>query len=141
MIEPGNNRTDLSVADLPQPPPLPESPTDEEFRRWEIEARAFWSTHDSAPYWDLMEDVTDAPPLGLAVGPGREGSRARQRPPAEQVELLSVELPRWLIYAVAQRAEARLTSVDNLLRLWLAERLSKEGPGAAARARVDVDRP
>lgn len=134
MIEPDKNRSDSSVADLPQPPRLPESATDEEFRRWEMEAREFWSSHDSSPYWDVMEDVTDSPPLDLAVGPGREGSRARHRPPAEQVEVLSVQLPRWLIDAVARRAEARLTSVDNLVRLWLTERLTKEDPGAAARA-------
>lgn len=141
MIEPHNNPSTLSVADLPQPPQLPESATDEEFRRWELEAREFWSTHDSSPYWDLMEDVTESPPLGLAVGPGRQESRARRRPPADQLQPLSLELPRWLISAVAQRAEARLTSVDNLLRLWLTERLSKEDPDAAARARAGIESP
>lgn len=141
MTEPDNNPSDLSVVDLPQPPQLPESATDEEIHRWEVEAREFWSTNDSSPYWDLMEDVTESPPLGLAVGAGRHESLARRRPPAYQSRPLSVELPHWLIFAVAQRAEARLTSVDNLLRLWLTERLAKEDPDAAARARAGIENP
>ena len=44
-------------------------------------AHPLGNPHESTDYWDQMEDVTATPPAQLGIGPGREGSRARKRPP------------------------------------------------------------
>ena len=107
-------------ADRPNPsPPLPTASTEEEIRE-------FWDTHDSSPYWDQMEDVTDSPPPELAIGPGREGSKARRRPPEERLDNLVLVIPRRMIDALEQLATERVTSVDALLESWIAERLAQE---------------
>ena len=46
----------------------------------EDEAREFWATHDSAPFFEQLDDVSDAPPVESRIGPGRAGSTARRRP-------------------------------------------------------------
>ena len=105
---------------LPHPPSLPTFATEQE-------VRDFWDTQDTAPYWDQMEDVTDSPPPDLAIGPGRAGSRAPRRPPEQRFEAITLLLPRRLIDAVEQLADARVLSLDALLGSWIAERLEQEG--------------
>jgi len=92
----------------------------------EEEARDFWERHDSAPYWDQMEDVTNSPPADMAVGPGRAGSRARKRPPPGQMDLISLRLPAEMIDAVKAIAVVRHIPYQTLMRSWIGERLAQE---------------
>ena len=64
----------------PATPPIPSFATEEE-------AREYWATHDSALFFDQMEDVTNSPPPDLRTGPGRRPGNlpsaegwARRRP-------------------------------------------------------------
>lgn len=98
---------------------LPEFATEEE-------TREFWDTHDSAPYWHLMQGVTHPPPPDLAVGPGRAGSRARKRPPPGQMDLISLHLPAEMIDAVKAIAAVRHIPYQTLMRSWIGERIDAE---------------
>src|SRR5215216_4899108 len=93
---------------------------------FEDEAREFWETHDSSPYWDQMEDVTDSPPASLAVGPGRQGSTARRRPGAQRMELVSLRFPTEMLERVRIVAERRHLPYQTMIRSWVAERLDEE---------------
>jgi hypothetical protein len=94
--------------------------------KFEEEAREFWDTHDSAEYWDEMEDVTDYPPPNLAEGPGREGSTAVKRPEGARMELISLRLPPDMIDSVKKVAARRHLPYQTLMRSWIGERLADE---------------
>ncbi|MGI8689888.1 MAG: CopG family antitoxin [Thermomicrobiales bacterium] len=93
----------------------------------EEEAQEFWTTHDSTDYWDQMENVTATPPLQLATGPGRAGSRARKRPPEGRMDLVSLRFPSAMIEAVKEIAAERHLPYQTLMRSWIGERLAQEG--------------
>lgn len=109
--------TSTSVKDTPRT--IPTFATEEE-------AREFWATHDSTEYWDQMEDVTATPPPQLEVGPGREGSRARKRPTADRMDLVSLRSPAEMIEAVKEIAMQRHLPYQTLMRSWIGERLVQE---------------
>ena len=94
----------------------------------EEEAREFWATHSSAPYFAAMEDVTTTPPAELRPGPGRQGARARKRPGGENMELISLRLPLDTIAAVKRVAAQRGLPYQTLMRSWITERLAREAP-------------
>jgi len=71
---------------------LPENASPDEFHRWEVEAREFWSTHDSSPYWDQMEEVAEWPPTGLKRRAPDGASTAHRRPAPDATEELTVRL-------------------------------------------------
>jgi len=93
----------------------------------EEEAREFWATHDSADYWDQMENVTATPPSQLGIGPGRAGSRTRKRPPEGRMDLVSLRFPSAMIEAVKEIAAERHLPYQTLMRSWIGERLAQEG--------------
>ncbi len=101
----------------------------------EEEAREFWATHDSAPYFALMEDVSGTPPAELQRGPGRERSTARKRPAAGSMDLVSFRIPAELIAAVKRIAAERGLPYQTLMRSWISERLRQE---TAASQREDL---
>ena len=107
-----------------------------------VEIREFWDTHDSAPYWDQMEDVTNNPPPELAIGPGRSGSRAPRRPSPDQTKTLSFDVPADLADAVKAFAYLQRRSYQELLRSWIADRVAEERRQYAGRLNGDeeVDR-
>lgn len=111
--------------------PLPEFTTEEE-------AREFWASHDSAPYFKAMEDVTATPPAELRRGPGRGGSRARKRPPAGTMDLVSLRIPAETIAAVKAVAARRRLPYQTLMRSWLQERLALETAGQPDGAQFDL---
>jgi hypothetical protein len=92
----------------------------------EEEAREFWDQHDSAPVFERGDDVSASPPDDLRLGPGREGSRARRRPPEGRMDLVSLRLPTELIDGVKALAAARHLPYQTLMRSWLRERLEEE---------------
>ncbi len=92
----------------------------------EDEAREFWATHDSAPYFERTEDVTATPPVDLRPGPGRAGSRARKRPPEGRMDLVSLRLPAEMVEAVKEVARRRHLPYQTLMRSWIGERLAEE---------------
>lgn len=92
----------------------------------EDEAREFWATHDSAPYFERMEDVTATPPIDLRPAPGRAGSRARKRPPEGRMDLVSLRLPAEMVEAVKKVARRRHLPYQTLMRSWIGERLAEE---------------
>ncbi len=92
----------------------------------EEEAREFFDTHDIAPYWDQMEDVTESPPATLGIGPGREGSRARKRPPESRMDLVSLRIPAEMIEGIKRIAAQRHLPYQTLMRSWIGERLDQE---------------
>ena len=112
----------LPITSEHYPDRLPDFATEED-------ARAFWDTHDSSAYWDQMEDVTDAPPPSLTVGPGREGSSARKRPANQRMELISLRFPTDMIEQVRAIAERRHLPYQTMLRSWVAERIDAERDG------------
>ena len=99
--------------------PIPEFRTEEE-------AREFWDTHESTDYWDQMEDVTATPPAQLGIGPGREGSRARKRPPEGRMDLVSLRFPAEMIESIKEVAARRHLPYQTLMRSWIGERLEHE---------------
>ena len=99
--------------------PIPDSETEEE-------AREFWATHDSAPYFDQMEDVTASPPIDLGVGGGRAGSTVRRRPPEGRMDLVSIRIPAEMIEGVKEIAAARHLPYQTLMRSWIGERVAQE---------------
>ncbi|MGH3452288.1 MAG: CopG family antitoxin [Haloechinothrix sp.] len=101
---------------------------------FEQQVREFWDTHDSADYWDEMEDVTNNPPPNLKEGPGREGSTALKRPPGAKMELISLRLPPEMIDSVKQVAERRHLPYQTLMRSWIGERLADEERAARRQA-------
>lgn len=105
----------------------------------EEEARDFWDTHSTAPYFDEGEDVTHNPPPELKRGPGRdeahmrelreltEGVRARMR-----MGLVSLRMPDEMVAAVKEIAARRHLPYQTLMRSWIAERLDQEQSWLAA---------
>ncbi len=126
MVETDSTSRRPSRADLPQPPHLPENATPDEFRRWEAEAREFWMTHDSSPYWDQMEDVTDSPPPNLKRRAPGARSTARRRPAPDATKELTVRLSAEVV--AVMRAKARVAGIplDELVNGWLRDRMQEE---------------
>ena len=112
-------REDVNLDDADYPERIPKFASEEE-------ARDFWDTHDSAPYWDQMEDVTNSPPPELRRGPGRAGSRARRRPSEGRMDLVSLRLPAEMIDEVKAIASVRHLPYQTLIRSWIGERVDKE---------------
>lgn len=108
--------------------PIPDFATEEE-------ARAFWATHDSAPYFARMEELSAAPPAELRRGPGRDRSTARRRPAAGSMDLVSFRIPAEMIAAVKKIAAERELPYQTLMRSWIGERLRLE---TAASRREDL---
>lgn len=94
----------------------------------EEEAREFWATHSSAPYFAAMEDVTNTPSAELRPGPGRQGTHARKRPGGENMALISLRLPLETIAALKRVAAQRGLPYQTLMRSWITERLAREAP-------------
>lgn len=92
----------------------------------EDEAREFWATHDSSPYFDQMEDVTATPPPELKNGGPRSRTNARRRPPAGRMDLVSLRLPVEMIDAVKEIAARRHLPYQTLIRSWIGERATEE---------------
>lgn len=115
---------DRRVSALPPgyPDQVPEFATEQE-------ERDFWDTHSSAPYFLDGEDVTHNPPPELGRGPGREGSRARQRPDKEHTDLVQLLLREDTIAAIRDLARQRRTSPQALMDAWITERLAQEKQG------------
>jgi hypothetical protein len=119
------------MSDIAEPdtlvPPLPEGYPERvpEFST-EEEERAFWDTHDSAPYFYDGEDVTHNPPSNLRRGPGRAGSRALKRPEGERMVLLSLHVHEDMVAPIKEIAARRHIPYQTLLRSWIAERLEQE---------------
>ena len=105
-----------------QSPPIEPIPVFET----EEEAREFWATHDSAPYFDQMEDMIASPPIDLDVGGGRAGSTTRRRPPEGRMDLVSIRIPVEMIEAVKEIAAGRHLPYQTLMRSWIAERVAQE---------------
>jgi CopG antitoxin of type II toxin-antitoxin system len=99
----------------------------------EEEEREFWDTHSSAPYWHLMEDVTDNPPPELRQRPEGVPSRAHKRPPTGRMDLVSLRLPAEMIDAVKAIAAERHLPYQTLLRTWIGERIDQERRSRAHR--------
>ena len=74
------------------------------------EEAAFWETHDSAPYWDKMEEVK------IEV-------RAERRPS----KMISLRMSEEYLGALKTVAEQKGIPYQTLMRLWLVERLREEG--------------
>ncbi len=109
------------------PPHVPTFATEEE-------ARDFWDTHSSAPYFFEGEDVTNNPPPELKRGPGREGSRARKRPEGdgERMGLVTMRMGDDMVAALKEVAARRHLPYQTLMRSWVAERLEQEQRALAA---------
>ncbi len=106
-----------STEDYPEQ--IPEFSTEEA-------AREFWATHDSARYFEQMEDVTAAAPANLRRGPGPARSRARKRPAEGRMDLVSLRFPAEMIEAVKVIAARRHLPYQTLMRSWIGERLAQE---------------
>ncbi len=114
------------------PPHVPTFATEEE-------ARDFWDTHSSAPYFFEGEDVTNNPPPELKRGPGRneahtrelreltEGVRARMR-----MGLVTLRMGDDMVAALKEVAARRHLPYQTLMRSWVAERLEQEQRALAA---------
>ena len=101
------------------PPQIPEFATEEE-------AREFWDTHSSAPYFYQGEDVTHSPPPELREGPGRAGSRAPKRPGSEHQEMVQLMMHEDTFATVKKLAAERRTSYHALINGWIDEGLQRE---------------
>ncbi|HEX5504245.1 MAG TPA: hypothetical protein VFW96_16590 [Thermomicrobiales bacterium] len=86
----------------------------------------YWSQHDSSALMPCGEDVSDAPPAELRVGPGRAGTRARARPEGRRMKLVSLYLPDELIAGMKRLAGERHIAYQALMRSWISERLALE---------------
>jgi len=128
------DRDDDEVVELPEgyPERIPHFTTEEE-------AREFWDTHSSAPYFFEGEDVTNNPPPELKRGPGRdpahiqelreltEGVRARMR-----MGLVTLRMGDDMVAALKEAAARRHLSYQTLMCAWIAERLEQEQRALAA---------
>jgi hypothetical protein len=92
----------------------------------EEEAREFWSSHDTSPYWHLMEDVTDAPPPGMIERPAGAKSQARKRPRPGEIAEITVRVSAQLADVLKGFAHQRNLSLDALLAEWLGDRIKEE---------------
>jgi len=123
------DRDDDEVVELPEgyPERIPHFTTEEE-------ARDFWDTHSSAPYFFEGEDVTNNPPPELKRGPGREGSHARTRPEGdgERMCLVTMRMGDDMVAALKEVAARRHLPYQTLMRSWVAERLEQEQRALAA---------
>ncbi len=113
----GEAMAQTSPEDYPEQ--IPELATEED-------AREFWATHDSARYFEQMEDVTAAVPANLRRGPGPAGSRARKRPAEGRMDLVSLRFPAEMIEAVKAIAVQRHLPHQTLMRSRIGERLAQE---------------
>mgnify|MGYP001462731351 CR=1 FL=1 len=118
--------TDIAKRGIPAPsvpegypPHIPNFATAEE-------ARDFWDTHSSAPYFYEGEDVTHNPPPELRRGPGRAGSRAPKRPDAEHVEMVQLMMHEDTFAAVKKLAAKHRTSYHTLMNAWIEEGLKRD---------------
>ena len=122
---------DIVEIDVPSDAPTLTLPI---FASFEEEAE-FWMTHDSSPYWDQMEDVTDSPPPDLKRRPPGAVSTARRRPAPDATEEITVRLAADLIDVLRAKARAADIPLDTLINTWLRERLDEEFRRAMAEVR------
>jgi predicted DNA binding CopG/RHH family protein len=80
--------------------------TDEEAADW-------FATHDTAPYMDDLEEVTEKIPV------------RRSRPPKKPVGL---RLRADYLEAIKQAAERKGIPYQTLIQMWLVEKLRQEAP-------------
>lgn len=71
------------------------------------EIAEFWDTHDSADYWDQMEDVTGEVTV---KGP---------------TEIVSIRLPESDLKQIKRMAEEQGLGHTTLIRMWIREKLKK----------------
>jgi hypothetical protein len=90
------------------------------------EEAEFWLTHDTSPYWHLMEDITDSPPPGLKRRPPGMPSTALRRPAPDATEELTVRLPADMVVMMRTKARVAGVSLDELIDRWLRDRLDEE---------------
>ncbi len=119
MSDTAKRRRSAELLDLPPATEFPIFAT-------EAEEAEFWSTHSSHLLWDQMEDVTHSPPPGLRMRPEGAPSRARKRPPAGRMDLVSIRLPAEMIDGVKAVAARRHLPYQMLMRSWIGERLEQE---------------
>ena len=72
------------------------------------EIAEFWDTHDSADYWDQMEDVTDE----VIV----------RRPTA----IVSIRIPEGELKQIKRLAQEQGLGHTTLIRMWIREKLKKQ---------------
>ena len=72
------------------------------------EIAEFWDTHDSADYWDQMEDVTDE----VIV----------RRPTA----IVSIRIPEGYLKQIKRLARDQGLGHTTLIRMWIREKLKKQ---------------
>lgn len=92
----------------------------------EEEEREFWSSHDTSPYWHLMQEVTDAPPPGMIERPAGSTSSARKRPRAGETAEITVRVSAQLADVLNGFARQRNLTLDALLANWLGDRIREE---------------
>ena len=129
MTDIAKRHQDQDLRELPLATEIPEFAS-------ETEEAEFWDTHGTALLWEQGEDVTNNPPPWLRMRPEGEPSRARKRPPAGRMDLVSLRLPAEMIDAVKAIAARRHLPYQTMIRSWIGERLAMEqenglaGPGA-----------
>jgi hypothetical protein len=92
----------------------------------EEDARQFWSSHSTAPYWHLMEEVTEASPPGPVERPTGPRPYPYSRPKPGETTEIAVRLPAELVDVIQARARRRAISLDLLLTEWLGDRIKEE---------------
>jgi hypothetical protein len=91
----------------------------------EEEARDFWDTHSSEPYFDQGEDVTNNPPPELLQGRGRDSAPNSTWPIKPKVSV-ALSFPEEMMAAFSAFAARREIPVEVLLQWWIADRLDQE---------------
>ena len=102
-----------------EPTEYPHFETDEEARR-------FWSSHSTAPYWHLMEDVSYIPPSDLIERPFGTTPQARKRPKPGETAEITAHLSAEMVDVLSGFARQRQQSLDSLLAEWLGDRIKEE---------------
>jgi hypothetical protein len=108
--------------ELPLADHIPDFASDEE-------AAAFFETHDVSGVLDQLEDVSDNPPW-MPQRAKAAGGRARKRPPAGRMDLVSLRLPAEMVDGVKAIAARRHLPYQTLMRSWIGERLAQERASA-----------
>jgi len=75
----------------------------------DAEVAEFWDTHDSADYWDQLEQIDE--PVLIATSPKKA---------------ISIRLPEAMTVKLKQIARKKGIGYQPLIRMWLLERLVQE---------------